>query len=247
MRKFMGLQDDLVVVAAGAALAEAGLLGAGRGDRIGLYLAVGYIPFEERDIAPLAAASRGPEGLSMEGFWTRGITAMNPVLTFRCLPNMPAFHVSLSFDLRGPYVVTYPGAGQVYLALEQAAMALEAGLVDHALVGGVAHQRNFLVEHHMARLDPPVPAERLADAAGFVVLERAGERPEAERGRLLGWEMTYRPGAAIPPRERFSGEDLPLELGAASLPFTLAERRGRVEHDLAGRDGLIAASRWEMA
>lgn len=247
MRKFMGLQDDLVVVAAGAALDEAGLRGEGRGDRIGLYLAVGYIPFEERDIAPLAEASRGPEGLSLSGFWARGITAMNPVLTFRCLPNMPAFHVSVNFDVRGPYLVTYPGAGQVYLALEQAVMALEAGLIDHALVGGVAHQRNFLVEHHMGRVEPPVPAERLADAAGFVVLERRGERPERARGELLGWEMAYRPEAAVLPRERFSGQPLPLELGAASLPFTLAERRGRVEHDLAGRDGLTASSRWEMA
>ena len=41
----MGVQDDLAVVAAGQAAASAGL-GNALGERAGLYLSVGYLPFE---------------------------------------------------------------------------------------------------------------------------------------------------------------------------------------------------------
>ena len=167
----MGIQDDLAVVAASRAVQAAGNLGV-PGERVGLYLAVGYIPFEQRDIERLVTKSVDGADFSMARFSTEGVASINPLLTFRCLPNMPAFHISLNLELRGPYFVTYPGPSQFYLALEQACLALEIGTIDVALVGGVANQRNFLVEHHMRRLDPPTPAERLEDAAGCLVLER---------------------------------------------------------------------------
>lgn len=196
LRKYMGLQDDLAVVAAGRALESAGLRapsvsegseGISLGERTGLYLVVGYIPFEQSDIDPLLTNSLDSEGrFSMEAFSTSGYRAVNGLLTFRCLPNMPAFHVSVNYDIQGPYFVTYPGPGQFYLALEEALVALETGLIDRAIVGGVAHQRNFLVEYHFRRSEPPGPAEALCDAAGFLVLERestAHSRGAAVRAR----------------------------------------------------------------
>ena len=144
-RKFMGRQDDLAVVAAGRAL---GSLARVDPERTGLYLVVGYIPFEESDIESLVASSIVEGRFSMAAFSTKGLDAVNPLLTFRTLPNMPAFHVSMNFDVQGPYWVGYPGAGQFYLALEEAVAALESGSIDRAVVGGVADQSNFLVRHH---------------------------------------------------------------------------------------------------
>src|SRR6266545_929174 len=162
-RKFMGVQDDLAVVAAGAALEHAALDAGhgGLGERVGLYLAVGYIPFEQSDIDQLLESSVDERGFSMHRLSTVGYSQLNPLLTFRCLSNMPAFHISVNFDIQGPYFVTYPGPGQFYLALEEACRALLANAIDVALVAGVAHQRNFLVAHHFGRLDPPVTEERL--------------------------------------------------------------------------------------
>src|SRR5439155_5672677 len=157
-----GVQDDLAVVAAGRALASAGLGGAPLGERAGLYLVVGHVPFESADLDPLLAASTDEGRFSMARFSTAGFRAVNGLLTFRCLPNMPAFHVSTSFDVQGPYFVTYPGPGQFYLALEEALAALAEGEIDLALVGGAADQRNFLVEHHLGRLAHPTPPGRLA-------------------------------------------------------------------------------------
>ena len=43
---------------------------------------------------PLLAASVENGAFSMPAFSTTGFRAVNGLLTFRCLPNMPAFHVS---------------------------------------------------------------------------------------------------------------------------------------------------------
>lgn len=262
-RKFMGVQDDLAVVAAGKALASAGLSGAPLGERAGLYLAVGYIPFQEQDIRPVLAASLDEAGeFSMARFAGGGYQKAHPLLTFRCLPNMPAYHVSVCFDVQGPYRVVYPSAGQLLLALEEACAALRAGSIDLALVGGVAHQRNFLVEHHFRRLLPSVGEEALRDAGAVWVLERAASaaaRGAAALARVESLDVEYSPFDALdemPPFEEsftFEGEPVPLdegavELGAGSLPVRLSalleksERAGKVQYRLRGRDGIGGTS-----
>jgi 3-oxoacyl-(acyl-carrier-protein) synthase len=261
LRKYMGVQDDLAVCAAASALAMAG---AGIvGERTGLYLVVGSIPFEQEDIDPLLEASLEDARFSMERFSTAGIKAVNGLLTFRCLPNMPAFHVSVQFGIQGPYFVTYPGAGQFYLALERACEALSAGMVDVAVVGGVAHQRNFLSAYHFSRLEHPVPLQELVDAAGFLVLERESQARKREariRGRMIAQQVSYEPHDPLARQpmlvERFQesagGElSLPGEMGPASLPALLsreaANGAGVIHHRLESRDGVSAVSSWEIA
>jgi len=270
LRKYMGMQDDLAVVAAAKALESANLLPApsaseGLGERTGLYLAVGYIPFEQADLDPLLAASLDADGnFSMEAFSTTGFRAVNGLLTFRCLPNMPAFHVSTNFDMQGPYFVTYPGPGQFYVALEEAVIALHEKDVEVALLGGAAHQRNFLVESHFRRLEPPLAAEQLMDAAGFLVLEkrrRAAARGATERGRLISYVPGYQARSpldeTLPRWERFRllhGPDrlIPEEMGPGSLAILLSRaaaerRRGIWWHAVKSRDGVTATSKWGLS
>jgi hypothetical protein len=264
-RKFMGLQDELAVAAAGRALASAGLGGVALGERAGLYLAVGYIPFEASDIDPVLRGSLDDEGrFSMPRFSGDGVHRAHPLLTFRCLPNMPAYHVSVNFDVQGPYIVSYPGPGQLYLALDEAEAALRRGDIDVALVLGVTHQRNFLVEHHFARLEPPVEPQLLRDAAACLVIEpasRAAARGAAVRVFPDGHSVAYEPGDSLLPLiESFSGgaAEPPGEAGPASLPLRLwlevhappaapssaTGPRARVGHQLRSRDGIRAESAW---
>ena len=182
----------------------------------------------------------------MEEFSTVGIEQVNPLLTFRCLPNMPAFHVSLNFGLQGPYFVTYPGIGQFYLALEAAASALCGGEIDYALVGGVADQRNFLVDYHFSRL-PRGGIER-RDAAAVMCMEtraHAADRRAPRRAELVDLDIQYQPHdpLAAPPAEF---DDHPL--GPASLGCSLHDAPpGEFFHHTTTRDGFRARSRWSVA
>ena len=253
MRKFMGKQDELAVVAAGIALQERNVDAGARRDRTGIYLAVGYIPFERADIDVMARHSVSAERFSIERFSTAGIEQVNPLLTFRCLPNMPIFHVSLNTGIQGPYFVTYPGAGQFYLALERAVIALNAREIDYALVGGVADQNNFLVEYDRKR--KPDLRDRMAfDAAAFLLLERGGGRSNGiELAALHQGYVPHDPWSdALAHRETFApAADIPANayLGPASLPAYIHQARRSPPgtewcHRVRTRDGVIGESRW---
>lgn len=239
-RKFMGRQDELAVVAAARAL-ESASLSAPLGERCGLYAAVGYIPFEEADIVQLLEASLDGDAFSMQRFSTNAFSALNPLLTFRVLPNMPAFHISLNFDIQGPYAVSYPGAAQFYVALEEAFAALKSHAIDVALVAAVADQENYLVRHHFSRLDPPVDPSRLTNAAACLVVEReedARRRGARVRATLTSWILRCEESPDLDERH--------VAYGPASLGFALANTRGAIKHEVRER-GFAASSAWEVA
>lgn len=262
MRKFMGRQDELAVIAAARAVAAAGLPPA-LGERCGLYLSVGFIPFERADLDMLVTASTAEGRFSMERFSTIAFRALSPLLTFRCLPNMPAFHVSLNLDVQGPYWVGYPGIGQFYLALEEAAAALADAAIDVALVGGVADQDNVLVQHHFGRLAEPIDASALTSAAAFIVLERradADRRGATLRARATMCELRYCPadpfdsGDTHDERATVDGTAPAIvasdiaAFGPASLGVALATApAGVLTHAVHSRDRFVASSEWTIA
>lgn len=171
MKKFMGKQDKMAVIAAHSAVQQANIPKEAFRENTGLFLSVGFIPFEYSDIEPLARHSAEDGKFSMERFSTEGISQVNPLLTFRCLPNMPIFHVSLNLGIQGPSFTTYPGIGQFYLALQEATEMLQNNTIQFALVGGVADQNNFLVQHHFQKTQPFLE-KQLVDSAGFICLEK---------------------------------------------------------------------------
>ena len=294
MRKFMGKQDMLAVVAAGRCLANAGLpapaqeeadpargersrqtereaLEAFRRDRMGVYLSVGYIPFERGDIDGLAISSVDQNGeFSMERFGKDALLEVNPLLAFRCLPNMPIFHISLNFKIQGPYFIAYPGVGQFYLALEEALFALEDDRIDLALLGGVADQDNFLVAHHFKKSRNDNENFQPLDAGGFLCLERR-EAAKKRGAQALAILKDYRVSYQAPDFEgnppifretlKLRGqENVPSLAGAretgdyrgpGSLPVLLQDlvakgERGEFFHGARAMDGIEAESVWEL-
>ncbi len=179
-RKFMGKQDMLAVIAAGRALEACGLRAATAATTTpartvtGIYLTVGHIPFERDDIDAMASHSVDDAGaFDVRRFAADGIAQVNPLLTFRCLPNMPSFHVSQNFGITGPYVSGYAGVAQAAQGVMLAIDDLAAGAIDVALVGGVADQCNFLVDTFFGR-DAARAALPRSDIAAMVVIERRG-------------------------------------------------------------------------
>ncbi|MBL8810170.1 MAG: hypothetical protein JNM43_08340 [Planctomycetaceae bacterium] len=261
LRKFMGLQDELAIVAAGLAVEQAHLNDVPR-DRIGLYWTTGYVPFERDDLKSLAEAATDESSgeLSMKALSTVGYHAINGLLTFRCLPNMPVFHISMNLNLQGPYYVSYPGPGQWYVAFQRACDALHSGTIDVALIGGVADQRNALVQHHFSRLQHPPAGDTLRNAAGCFVMERqlsAARRDCTPRAILDGVSVAYRPfdpfHTECEPSEEFStgiAPEMLLTLGPASLAIALSQVagtiRGQFRHQISTRDGFQAESTWRL-
>ena len=239
-KKYLGRQDELAVITAGQALASAGL-GGDQGERVGLFTTVGYIPFQMRDIEPVLARSVDEEGqFSMAAFTDGGYQRAHPLLAFRCLPNMPAYHIAANFGIEGPYQVGYPSEGQLLLSLERATHALLDRRVDRALVCGVAHQRNFLVEHHHRRIG--IDPNRLRDAGATIVLERKGEREVASLAVLDALRTAYVP--FDPLTEAPPGDPGEL-LGPAGPLIALEHGLGTiVEQRIASRDGIRGEVRW---
>ncbi len=266
-RKFMGKQDQLAVIAAGRALRGAGVDEASLPHRAGIYLCVGYIPFERQDLEPMVRDSTVSGRFCMERFSTEGVEQVNPLLTFRCLPNMPIFHVSMNFGIQGSYFITYPGVGQFYLALERAVSELRRGAVDLALVGAVADQDNFLVRHHVRRLsssreNTETAPPDVSDSAGCLCLElesSARKRGAAPRLEFLSSVIEYEApdlleGAASYTERLTTSQpcELPGEgryRGPTSLPVSLSRLSEagvseEITHKVTTRDGFTAASRW---
>lgn len=251
--KYLGLQDRLAVVAAGRAAKGLAL----PRERTGLYLAVGHLPFELADIERVLSASLDEDGqFSSQRFTTAGWTRARPLLAFKCLPNLAAYHVSSALGVEGPCAVGYPGPAQLHGALDEALWALAQRRIEVALVGGVAAQRNWLVEHHHARIAPAVPAERLVDAAGFLVLVRpdAGGLPFEVQplAKLMALGAEYRPfdpRSGVPAWEETPGDSL--QRGPAALPAALGRTLERgswpLRHEVRGQDGARCWSHWEGA
>jgi len=107
----------------------------------------------------------------MNRFANDAMPALNPLLTFKCLPNMPAYHVSYNMGIRGPYQINYPGPGQWFQSLQQAINDLQQQKIKFAIVGAVADQVNPLVKHHIKRLDiHSRNPQGLIDSASVLVL-----------------------------------------------------------------------------
>jgi hypothetical protein len=111
----------------------------------------------------------------------------------------------------------------------------------------VAHQVNFLVAHHFARIVPPIPADRLVDAGACLVLERASAAGPRARLRLAELDVCYQPRSIL--ENAHPGTESPTwngrECGPASLPLLLSVHGGGdLEHRLESRDGITARSVW---
>ncbi|MCP4400981.1 MAG: hypothetical protein GY801_27240, partial [bacterium] len=217
--KFMSKQDRLAVAAAGKALKSSGIEEERLQEGCGVFITVGYIPFSRKNADKFIALSQQENSFSMETFAAEGFNRINPLLAFSCLPNMPAHHISLNFDLQGEYVVTYPDSLQFYLTLSEAVERLKEGQVEYALVGGVADQTNFLVQHHYKKVNPEIVTFN-ADAAAFILLERndhARDRNSTPLMQLSSLALRY--------DEKTSSEDTSkpkITFGAADLPVWLS-------------------------
>lgn len=246
LKKYLSKQDRLAIIG------FANLLNQLKGDineiisKSGLYLCVGYIPFEEDTIRRLAEESQIDGLFSMAAFSSKGVSAINPLTTFKCLPNMPAYHISSTFNLQGPSFTTYPGVGQLYQAMEMALLDLEMKKIDYAFIGAVCDQNNFLVSNFHERLGFK---NTLADASGFCCLSSQDQTWCLDAWNLVSHNIKYQ--SFDPLSVGYSKKDKAQpNYGAADLFHSfhqnqLNNKNDSFHHQYSSMDGFTVESLWQ--
>ena len=137
--RLMNRDAQLAVAAAHLALQDAGVNvgGSHQPEEVALFGATGLAGLPLREVEPLLSASMGTNGrFELKRFGTAGLKAVNPILSFKILSNMPVCFVSICENLQGPNGIYTPWEGQGAQALEAGLRAVRSGDAPCALVGG---------------------------------------------------------------------------------------------------------------
>jgi 3-oxoacyl-[acyl-carrier-protein] synthase II len=211
--KVMCRDIQLAFVAADLACADAGLdCTSVDPDRLGVVFGADMMAC---DLEEISGAYRGcmPGGKFDFGLWgEKALSEMHPLWMLKYLPNMPACHVGIAHDARGPNNSLTLGEVSSLSAMAEAMRVIERGQADAMIAGGAASRihpavwyRHAVYEPSQRRHDPAGACRPFdADRDGMVHGEGAGaflleEREHAEaRGakllaRILGHASTFEP------------------------------------------------------
>jgi 3-oxoacyl-[acyl-carrier-protein] synthase II len=160
---------QLGVVAAQFAMQNIGLAkGAVAPERFGVEFASVMGATELDDLArmsqPCVRGARQP--VDMEAYGRAGVPEMPPMWMLKDLPNMPACHVTILYDARGPSNTLIPNDAAGVLAAGEAFRILRRGAADFMLVGGCESKINPLSQ---SRFNSFAPLTRANDHPGRAV------------------------------------------------------------------------------
>lgn len=139
--KVMSREIQFAVTAAELAMTDAGLPpGTVDPDRLGVVYGADMIYCEPEE---LVEAYRGamPEGTFDFSRWgTDAMPRMYPLWMLKYLPNMPACHVAIANDARGPCNSTVLGDASSLAAIAEGFQVIKRGMADCMIVGGTANR-----------------------------------------------------------------------------------------------------------
>ncbi|WP_425395968.1 beta-ketoacyl-[acyl-carrier-protein] synthase family protein [Aeoliella sp.] len=193
--KVMAREIQMAFAAAEMAAEQAGVAeGSFDPDRAGVVLGAGsmYCDMEELVEPYLASTNDGKFDFSKWG--EQALREFYPLWMLKYLPNMPACHIGIRHDARGPTNTIALGDASSVLSVAEAAHVIRRGQADLMFTGGVSSRLAIsdLIWHRGARLaqtnDPPESISRPFDAkrSGMVMGEGAAlfvleSRSHAER------------------------------------------------------------------
>lgn len=205
--KVMCRDIQLGVAAAGMAISSAGVHAENvNPERFGVTFGADAIACEPLEVAEAYRASVAGGKFSLAAWGERGLGAIHPLWMLRYLPNMPACHIAIAHDARGPNNTVTLGDVSSLIAIAEAAHVIQRGAADVMVCGGTGTRLtpvNFVrgfVNQMSHRNEAPAEACRpfdrdregivLGEGAAAIVLEHRrhaqarGARPLA---RLVGY------------------------------------------------------------
>lgn len=237
--KVMSREIQLASAAAELAWQDAGLPEATLdADRFGVIGAAGLLYCELEELRLPFVAWVKQDDFDIEAWSRQAMGEMYPLWMLKYLPNMPACHIGIRYDARGPNNTIAEGDVSSLLALSEAADTIRRDLADVMIVGGTGSRLNVtdFLWHAGARLardgaDDPTAVSRPfdADRSGMVYGEGAAKivlesRDHAERrgvrplARVMGWACRNEPAAvSLQPTGRAIRRAMEAALAASGL------------------------------
>ncbi len=188
-------------------------------DRFGVIVGSGVLNHELDELALSVQPAADDDGnLDMKKFGDAGLSSLFPLWLLKYLPNMPACHISILFDLRGMNNTITTGASGGLQSVGEALRIIQRGDADAMLAGGAESKLNpvGLSEYRMLgafsgtlegdpkkQYRPFHPQSRgfiVGEGACFLVLEElehAKKRDAKIYAEITGFGSSSRDGHAI--------------------------------------------------
>jgi 3-oxoacyl-[acyl-carrier-protein] synthase II len=136
--KVMSREIQFAYAAADLAWQDAGMGNvAADPDRVGVICGCDMLYSDYAEIAPVYQACMQQGSFKYALWGTVGMEELFPLWMLKFLPNMPACHISISRDARGPCNSILLGEASSLLAINESAAAIGRGLADVMITGGV--------------------------------------------------------------------------------------------------------------
>ena len=136
--KVMNRETRMAVAAAQQAIADSDLPAAGlEPERIGVCFGTGFVSMMPEDFQSGIdnCTDSGREEFDFSRWGTEGVEQVTPLWLLTCLPNMPACHIAIYNDLRGPNNSITQREAAANLAVAEAYYAIADGAADAIVVG----------------------------------------------------------------------------------------------------------------
>ena len=136
--KVMCRESQMAVAAAQRALHDSGLLGmAGlKPERFGCVFGSDYMLTLPEDFTASVAKCRGDDGgFDFDRWASDGMPQLTPLWLLKYLPNMPASHIAIYNDLRGPSNSLTLREASGHLAVGEAVVTIQRGAADIMVAG----------------------------------------------------------------------------------------------------------------
>ena len=182
--KVMSRDIQLGVSAADMACASAGIApDTVDPERFGVIFAADMIhcPLDEFELAFRSCLDEG--GFDFRRWGRQALAQMYPLWMLKYLPNMPACHIAIAHDARGPNNSLTSAEVSSLLAVAEATRIIERGQADVMVVGGAScasirrHSSGRLSATCRESADHPAAASRPFDAARSGASSAKGQRP----------------------------------------------------------------------
>ncbi len=209
--KVMCVESQAAFGAASLACREAGLeAGKVDPDRLGTVFGSEMFFSENEDIRQIVELCRSGDEMNHAAWGEQAMANMYPLWMLKSLPNMPACHVGIWLDARGPNNTLTTEETSGLAALIEAAHVIKRGQADCMLIGAAGHRASLtrLLQRHESQMskayDDPIRACKPFDAArdgtvpgngaAVLVLEKrshAEARGAKPLAMLASWSSTF--------------------------------------------------------